>query len=207
MLGVPLFLLVIGGILYSLKLFASKASRGKVLLLWSMLFPQYILMGSIHASLFRYIVPLVPVLLILTGKMISDYTSSKPQGKQNRVNGLIWNSTKLFVDLNTIAADLTFTNDSRYLLHDWISRNVEEGSKIEISLDYPNSLNDDRYIVIKRPVDLDLDDAASSALSNSTYFNVASYDFETQILLAIGKRHISLGAKFYRSTSKGVVEV
>ena len=33
-LGVPLFLLVIGGILYSLKLFASKASRGKVLLLW-----------------------------------------------------------------------------------------------------------------------------------------------------------------------------
>ena len=160
-----------------------------------------------NASLFRYIVPIVPVLLILTSKMLSDYTSSNL--KASRIVSMLLLGIVLSYSLiYTIAADLEFTNDSRYQLHDWISRNVKERSKIEISIHCPNILNDDEYIVIKRPQDLDLDDAASSALSNSTYFRVTSYNFETQISSwQSGNTVYRLARRIYESTSKGVVEV
>jgi len=170
-LGVPLCLLVIAGILYSLILFASKESRGKVLLVWSMIFPHHIVMGSMHVSSLHYVVPIIPVLLILTGKMVSDFTSSNL--KAGRIVSMVLVGIVLSYSLiYTIAADLEFTNDSRYLVYNWISRNVKERSKIEIAIDAPNILNDDRYTVIRRPVHPNVDETASSTRNNSTYLSL-----------------------------------
>lgn len=49
-----------------------KDTRAKVSLVLSMIIPYYLVMGSMHSSKMRYIMPIVPFLLILTGKLVSD---------------------------------------------------------------------------------------------------------------------------------------
>jgi hypothetical protein len=170
-LGIALFLLCIGSILYSLNLFASKELRGKVLLVWSMIFPYYVLMGSMHASRLRYAVPMIPGLLILTGKMVSDFTSSRM--KLPRVVSIVLLGIVLSYSLiYTIALNLEFTNDSRYLVAMWVSKNVEEQSKIEVAFDGPPLLPIDRYTVIKHPMVTEPQVTTPLLRNNSAYLTL-----------------------------------
>ena len=167
-LGIPLFLLLMGAILYSIKLFTSNEYRKRVLLVWSMIFFHYIVMGSMHSSRLRYIVPVVPFLLILTGKMISDFTSSN--FKAVRIVSIA--SLGIVISFSlvyTVAADMEFTHDARYLTYDWVSKNVKDGSKIEMTSNGPDFPNDKRYIVVKRPLDPGVNETASLTKTKPTY--------------------------------------
>ncbi len=166
-LGIPLLLLCMSGLLYSLKLFVSKGYRVRVLMVWSMIFPHFLLIGSRHVSELRYIVPVAPFLLILTGKMMGDFTNLRPRVIQVAsvvLFGIVIGYSLIY----TIAADLQFTNDSRQLALKWVLRNVSERSKIEVTPYGPN-IPTDRYHVILRPLNNMVDDTVALVNSNSIY--------------------------------------
>jgi len=167
-LGVPLFLLCIGGVLYSFKLLASDQYRPKVMLIFSMIIPYYLLIGSMHVSVLRYVVPAVPFLLVLAGKMVGDFISLK--SRAGRIASIVLFGIIIgYSTTYTIAADLEFTNDSRYLAYQWIVQNVKEGSTIETTSFYSPRIPSDKYIVIVRPHNSMVDEPASLVQSNSTF--------------------------------------
>ena len=149
-LGIPLFLATICGLLYSLKLLMDNASKKKVSLVWSMILPFYLLMGSMHLTALAYVVLFIPFLAILTGKFISDFLRAKPPI-------LRWSSWILvclvtgYSLLYSIASDLTVVNDSRTLTSEWVVKHVRDGAHIEMTPYGPN-IDADKYRVTKRPI-------------------------------------------------------
>jgi len=166
-LGFPLFFLSIFGLLYSAFLLNSKKHSLRVLLIWSMVFPYYFIMGSMHVDNFRYIVHIVPFLLILTGKMMSDFIVFKYRLIQI-VSYILFAIIIGYSLLFTVAADLAFTYDSRKLAKDWIIRNIPDGTKIEVT-SYFTRLPKDKYNVIRRPHENKVEKTALLTINSKKY--------------------------------------
>jgi len=167
-LGLPLFLLILGGIFYSLKLLYSRESRKEALLVWSMIFFYYVVMGSTHSSRLRYMMPVLPGLLVLAGKMLSDFVNSNYKVARTVSIG----SLGIVVGYSliyTLSAELQFTNDARYRAADWISSHAKEGATIEVTSYGPNIPNDKRYVVVRRPLDAGVSATASLTKTESSY--------------------------------------
>lgn len=166
-LGIPLFLLCICGVLYSLVLAVSKEYRSKILLIWSMILPYYMIMGSMHVSFLRYVITTVPFLLILTGKMMSDLIGLK--SRPLKVTSIVVLAIVVGYSLvYAIAADLEITNDSRYLANEWLVKNASEGSRIEVTPYAPN-IPSDKFVLITRPHNNAVDETASLIKNSSKY--------------------------------------
>ena len=114
-----------------------------------MILPYYFLFGSSHKIPLRYVVPIVPFIVILTGKMIRDIFNTK-----NSVIRLAFSALLVIVFgyslIFTVAADLEFVHDSRVLTREWIFNNIPSGSNIEIS-SYGPSIPSDKFKVLYRP--------------------------------------------------------
>lgn len=166
-LGVPLFLLSACGLIYSLILMYRKDTRAKVSLVLSMIIPYYLVMGSMHSSKMRYIMPIVPFLLILTGKLVSDCLVVKNTGAKI-FSTIIFLTVICYSLLFSIAADLEFTYDSRKLAKHWISSNIRDDSTIEVT-SYFTALPKDKYNVIRRPHNNKVDKTASLVNDSKAY--------------------------------------
>ncbi len=149
-LGLPLCLLSLAGLAYSLWLAKTREHRATVGLVWAMVLPYYLVMGMQYAPAMRYIVPIIPILLVLAGKLAADWlAATAPLIRRSTV--AVMTVVLGYSALYTIAADLSFVRDSRYLARDWVLHHVPEGASIEMTA-YGPELPRGRYQVAQRPI-------------------------------------------------------
>jgi hypothetical protein len=148
--GLPVFAVSICGLLYSVKLLRTEGERGKVLLVWSMFLPYCLVIGSHGINLLWYILPIIPFLCILNGKMFGDLLNSEAKWVRT-ASWVLLGAAASYSLVYTIGADLQFVKDSRYMAAEWIAENVPSGSRIEVAC--PGSpLPSSGYSVVRRPL-------------------------------------------------------
>ncbi len=220
-MGWPMFLLGVGGAAYGILLIFKRDSRPKILLVWSMLVPYYLIVGRMHVSNLRYALPIIPFVLIMAGKMISDFERKLPKPDK-----LLWRLALFMVFgyslVYSVAADLAFANDSRYLLTDWAIKNFEPGSTIEMTPYSPIGLTLN-YPVVVRPMNNNEEDTME-ALNDSGDYNkaVIAVTKITEIFrkrglcqpkgqpykpwYVLGRENLSKASKSYDFTGRGLAE-
>lgn len=150
-LGVPLYIGAIVGFLYSLKLIKAGEWRNKVILIWAMFLPYYLLIGSQHyLGRLRYVLPIIPFLIILLGKLLHDLLNLK--SKSARVISVVsFGMIFIYSLLYTLSSDLQFINDSRSQALAWVLNNVDDGANIEVPT-YGPHIPRKRYTVVVQPL-------------------------------------------------------
>ncbi|MGH8546794.1 MAG: hypothetical protein ACREX3_24915, partial [Gammaproteobacteria bacterium] len=134
--------------------------KSEILFVFSALVSFIFILSSVHFTHARYVVPLLPPLLVLVGKMLAD--SINATSIFVRYVGRVTAFTVLvFSALYTVAGNLQFTFDSRKLAAAWIERNAPAGSKIEVT-SYGPTLPDGRFTIVERPKLRDLSDALAT---------------------------------------------
>ncbi len=159
-LGLPLCLFSLAGLAYSLWLARARGHRAAVALVWAMALPHYLVMGMQYEQTMRYIVPIVPALLVLAGKLAADWLAARTRWIRAAAGGVMA-AVLGYSSLYTIAADLSFTRDSRYLAREWVLRHVPEGASIEMTA-YGPELPRGRYRVAQRPINRSPEAAAEA---------------------------------------------
>jgi hypothetical protein len=131
--GPALGILAALSLAYALALICGKKQPRETLLLCSMLLPCFFVVLSKNFSIMRYVIPMLPPLVLLTAKMIDDMLSAR--NVFFRYLGVTVTSLTIVISgAYTVAADLEITNDSRKLAAAWIDRNATEGATIETTL-------------------------------------------------------------------------
>ena len=149
--GWPIAVLSMTSLFFTLWLIWKPRFRKEVLLIMSMVVPYYMVIGGMYVSNLRYAVPLLPFVLLLVGKMFSVFVWQLPK-IQKTVWRLVLFGTIVYSLLYVIAADMSFTGDSRYLLQDWLRNNVNAGDSLELTT-YTSSTAHWLYNVTYRPHD------------------------------------------------------
>ncbi len=124
-LGTPLFILSLFGIAYCATI-AMKNRKIMLVILWGVIY-YGLISYRIHFSYLRYILPVVPILLIASG-IFSDYILSIKNIKKPTTVLLI--CIFLYTFSYAIKTDALFLNDSRYSSTDWVNENIPKNSKI-----------------------------------------------------------------------------
>lgn len=130
-LSLPVFVVSVCGLLYSVKLLTAEGERPKGLLIWSMFLPYCLLIGSHDAVYLWYTLPIIPFLSILNGKMFSDLLSSQVKGVRTASWALLGAAASYSL-VYAIGAEFQFLKDSRYMAAQWFAGNVPSGSSIEV---------------------------------------------------------------------------
>jgi hypothetical protein len=123
-MSTPLLLISFFGIIYSLFL-VKKQKKILLLLIW--IFLYYGLVSTGHLSFVRYLLPIIPCLIILAA-LFFDFLFSKSTIKHFSYLLLVF--VLLFNLSYVIKADLLFINDSRYAAGEWVNANIPENTKI-----------------------------------------------------------------------------
>jgi hypothetical protein len=144
-------------------------------LLWSAIISYYVLIGSHHSAWTRFLLPLIPFLAVLTGKMLADLSGYTRQP----VRAILLAGFLVVIGYSaayTVSADLQLLRDSRVLARQWILQNVPAGSKIEergYGAGRGPDLPEKEYVVFYRPVFSDQGNGIRSAIAmrdqNSVY--------------------------------------
>lgn len=176
-LGLPVFLLSVAGGAYAVRLLASKESRASVLLVLSMMLPYYFAMGSMRGPRagplllpqppLRYTLPMLPFLLLLTAKMLSDLVAVRRRDVRG-VARAISVAAICYSIAYAACVDLEFTHDSRYAAREWLLKNVAAGTSIEAT-SYGPSIPGDKYEVVERPHDNGVADVAAAVSESKRY--------------------------------------
>jgi 4-amino-4-deoxy-L-arabinose transferase-like glycosyltransferase len=144
-LGLPLFLAALSGLAYGIYSLALNRSTAAILWLLSTFLPYYLIFGSTSIQSW-YLPILFPALMILAAHACVDLMSVLPQrlgfAAKCAVAGLI-----VYSVVYTGTLVLQFSNDSRYLVAEWIERKVPINSIIEIGERGP-IIAEDKYNVI-----------------------------------------------------------
>jgi hypothetical protein len=130
--GWPIAVLSVASLIFALWLAWKPRYRSEMLLVMSMVVPYYLVVGGLHVSHLRYVVPLLPFILLLVGKMLAVFITQLPM-MQRVVWGLVLAGTFLYSFLHVVAADLTFINDSRYRISNWIHDNLNADDSVEMT--------------------------------------------------------------------------
>ena len=127
-LGTPLFILSLIGTAYCMYL-ARKNNKLLLLLSWAI---GYFLLVSyvIHFSFLRYILPVVPIIIIFAGVFFDYLFSFK---RQRIITYTFLFLVLLFNFSYAIKTDMLFVKDSRYSSTEWVKENIPDNSKILIS--------------------------------------------------------------------------
>lgn len=112
--------------------------------------PFFLMISNVHYASVRHVLPMVPPLLILVGKMLADLVTPGARQARRWVGYGLIAATVLYSALDTLAAELKFTYDARELAATWIEERLPPGSTIEVTL-YGPALPPDRFVVEKRP--------------------------------------------------------
>jgi hypothetical protein len=168
-IGIALAVAALGGIIHSLFLAVRGKYVAEILFLYSSLIPFMLLLSSAHFTTQRYAAPLLPALLILTGKMLADAATARWMAIRwiGRIAVLVVVTCSAF---STVAADLQFAYDSRKAAAAWIDQNAAAGARIEITPFGP-TLPEERYVIVRRPWLRNLGEF-ESALQNAAIYKV-----------------------------------
>jgi|GEM_PF-6629272 hypothetical protein len=130
--GWPIALLSMSSLFFTLWLIWKPRYRKEVLLITSMIVPYYIIIGRMHVSNLRYVIPMLPFILLLVGKMLSIFIQ-----QEHSLQKTIWKTiligTFIYSLLYTVVADLNFIKDSRYSLEPWLQDNVNTNESLEMT--------------------------------------------------------------------------
>ncbi|AJF61451.1 hypothetical protein QT06_C0001G0611 [archaeon GW2011_AR15] len=126
-LGTPLFILSLIGTAYCVYL-ARKNNKLLLLLSWAI---GYFLLVSyiIHFSFLRYILPVVPIIIIFAGVFFNYLLSFK---RHRIITYSFLFAVLLFNFSYAIKTDMLFVKDSRYSSTEWIKENIPDNSNILI---------------------------------------------------------------------------
>jgi hypothetical protein len=157
--GLPLFVLLLAGAVYALRLLAVRNTRASAILVLSMLLPYYLVMGSMRGPRagplllpvppLRYTLPFVPFLAIFAGKMLTDMVAAQRRNARYLAFALLA-VVLAYSAAYSVAADLRFAGDSRYAARSWLIENVAPGATIETT-SYGPAIPRERFEVIERP--------------------------------------------------------
>lgn len=166
-LGAGLLALVCLALAYAGFLLLRRRATREILLLAALLVPFALAVGNVHYASSRHVLPLIPPLLILAGKMIADLLGTRPAWLRGgalvvAVLALAWSA------VYTVGADLAFVHDPRKPAGAWIRQHVPPGSTIEMSAYGPN-VSRERFEIVRRPVVRDLGNTLQAMTQGPIY--------------------------------------
>ena len=135
-MSLPLLLICSFGVIYLIIKFSKKDknefSKSKyTILLLSWIIPNYIVLGSMNVTDMRYIIPIIPILVLFGGKFVFDMMNSTNFLKKISIF-TVFCIILIYSFCYSFAADYMFVHDSRYAAGDWIGKNVDINSTIEV---------------------------------------------------------------------------
>ncbi len=168
-LELPVCLLVVAALFYfSILTFRRKHLRQTGFLM-STVVPFYLLISNVHYASIRHVLPIVPPLLIMVGKMLCDLRGGWPAGWwRRRFADALVAAVVVVSGVYVLSTELQFTFDGRNLAAHWIIEHAAPGTKIEVT-HYPPRFPDDRYVVVERPWLRNLD-AEIAGLKNAPLY-------------------------------------
>jgi Dolichyl-phosphate-mannose-protein mannosyltransferase len=150
--GLPVIPVVVLALLYAIMRLLAKRDVPQILFLLSSIFIYFMLIRNLHYATIRHVLPMIPPLLVLVGKMISDLLDpASAQGRRRPLGYGLLTVTLLFSGLCTINAELQFTFDGRNQAAAWVMENAARGSQIEVT-PYGPRLPAERFVIVKRPM-------------------------------------------------------
>ena len=150
-LGMPVFFLVLLALIYAAVGVLRKQDIRQNLFLASTLLPFFLTISNIHYASIRHVLPMVPPLLILVGKMFADLIGrSAARGVRHWLGYGMLALAIISSAVYTLSAELQFTFDGRDLATAWIMGHAAPGATIEVT-SYGPRIPDERFVVEKRP--------------------------------------------------------
>ena len=150
-MGLPLFMASFASLAYLLWEFARGAHRRETCWLLSIVIPYYLVFGS-RLSLPWYNPLFYPALTIIAAYGCVSLLQTlrlRSTTFAGMAAGIIVAAIGVFSLVKSVAVDLQFTHDARYLTAHWIGRNIPPGAVIEVGRRGPQ-LPTDRYHVVRR---------------------------------------------------------
>ncbi|NQV78079.1 MAG: glycosyltransferase family 39 protein [Lutibacter sp.] len=145
MLGFPIYLTSLGGILLS-----TWYDWKKSIIILSFLAPYIIILGSWRVAFARYYIPLIPIFVIFSSLFIYYLFISvkKRKSKLLAISGLLLILIYMFAFTGSLI--LNFSNDPKDLANEWINLNVPENDTIGIFLmwSFTPPINQSKYNLI-----------------------------------------------------------
>ena len=144
-LGLPLFLAALSGLAYGIYNLALNKNTAAIIWLLSTFLPYYFIFGSTSVQSW-YLTFFFPPLMLLTAHACVTLINALPQ-RYAFVAKFAAAALVLYSFMYTVALIVQFSNDSRYLVADWIERNVPVNTTIEIGERGP-IISEERYHII-----------------------------------------------------------
>jgi hypothetical protein len=131
-LGAALSILVGAALIHGTWLLFCREHWRSIVLIGSMFVPFLILISNVHYASIRHVLPLVPPLLLLVGKMMVDLMAARHRLAAGA--GLLVGTVALaYSGLCALSTELQFTFDGRSLAAAWVMEHAAPGSKIEVT--------------------------------------------------------------------------
>ncbi len=127
-LGLPLYLLSLGGLVYSLR---QLYQQSKNTMLWAIqlfLLPYLAIISSWDAIGDWAVLPLLPLLLIFTGQFTDKLLKKPLLGK---ITGVILVVVIIFSAYYTLGGVIKFKRDSRIKATEWLKENLPAGTQVD----------------------------------------------------------------------------
>ncbi len=145
--GIPLFVIIISGILFSMLDWKSEKFKFELIcLVWIII--TFLYLGSQHYMGTRFILIIVPVLTLFGASFCYSVIAANNKTKYLWI-GLLF-AVIAYTFVYAISADLMFAHDSRYEAKDWIYKNIPRGSRIDVftsTLEFLPAIDKDYEIV------------------------------------------------------------
>ena len=166
-LGISLVVWAAVALLYAALICVTRRESREVILVASMLLPFLLVDLSMQTSATRHVVPLIPPLMILVGKMAADFFAAE-HVLVRRMTICATVALAVVTAAYAVAGVAQFRRDTRYAAADWIERHVAPGARIEVTGYGPN-LPAGRYEVTKRPFFRDFSEALEEIPRGTVY--------------------------------------
>lgn len=146
-MGTPLFLAAVGGLCYAAYNFFLGVDRAQTAWLLVIITPYYYLFGS-RLSTTWYAPLFFPALALFAAYGCNKIIQLL--GWRPVVASLVGAAIAGPSFLYSLAVDLQFTNDARYLAAEWIERNIPDNSTVELYSSLP-AISRDEIQIMSRP--------------------------------------------------------
>ena len=130
-LGLPLFILSVAAMCHAVYATIKRIpGYGYSVLFFTVVLPIYLITGRWNYVDMRFIIPMTPLIAVLTGIYVSQSLGSL-QGRQRQWFKLFAAVVMIYSVLYIFVADAKFAGDSRYPAAQWLKENLKPGETIE----------------------------------------------------------------------------
>ena len=130
-MGAPLFFAAAASLLYSLHV-VLKGKKFELACIWAFILPFYLIVGRLRVAPARYILPVVPFLLLIAAHTF-DGLLHAGNGTVRRVSRVVLAAVVLYSCMYTVAGDFHLILDSKRKFLAWAGENVPGGATIELT--------------------------------------------------------------------------